>query len=144
MRIIAVIDTNVLVSSLISHGNSPPSRIIDEIFSGSVVPIYNDYLIGEYHEVLSREKFGFKQENVNILLRSIMEYGIRIDTVSSDIVLDDMKDVPIFELLLATHSMNSYLITGNVRNFPKIDNVITPKEATALLDTEEMNENDTQ
>lgn len=140
MRIIAVIDTNVLVSSLISQGDTPPSRIVDEIFRGLVVPVYNDYLINEYREVLSRDKFGFKQENVDFLLKSITEYGIRIDTVSSDLVLDDMKDVPIFEIMLATRSMNSYLITGNVRHFPKMDYVITPKEATVLLETDDSSE----
>ena len=134
MRIIAVIDTNVLVSSLISQKDSPSSRIVDEIFIGSITPVYNDYLIDEYRKVLSREKFGFKQENINILLKSIVEYGIRVETAPSGLILDDMKDVPIFELLLATRSMNPYLITGNVKHFPESGYVITPKEATVILD----------
>ena len=65
-----------------------------------------------------------------------MEYGIKIEMTSSDLKLEDMKDVPIFELLLATSSLNSYLITGNVKHFPKMDNIVTPKEAMELLNRE--------
>lgn len=133
MPITAVIDTNVLVSSFLSDKESPPSRIINEIFNGTIVPMFNDYLLDEYRSVLSREKFGFKKENVHFLLKSIMEYGIRIETVSTVIKLDDMKDVPIFEIVLATRSMNTYLITGNIRHFPKSDYVVTPKEMLDIV-----------
>ena len=135
MTIFAVIDTNVLVSSLITSG-TPPSFVVDEIFKESIIPVYNDYLIAEYLEVLPREKFGFEKENIDYLLKSIMEYGIKIEMTSSDLKLEDMKDVPIFELLLATSSLNSYLITGNVKHFPKMDNIVTPKEAMELLNRE--------
>ena len=133
MPILAVIDTNVLVSSFLSDKESPPSRIINEIFKGTIVPVFSDYLLNEYRTVLSREKFGFEKENVHFLLKSIIEYGIWMEIQSTDLKLDDMKDVPIFEIVLAARSMNTYLITGNVRHFPKSDYVVTPKEMLDIL-----------
>ena len=48
----AVVDTNVLISSMITHDDSSPTvGVLTSIFNGDIVPIYNDYLIAEYLDV---------------------------------------------------------------------------------------------
>lgn len=57
-RIFAVVDTNVLVSALISKSiDSNPMRVFLAIVTERIVPLYNDEILKEYRYVLSREKF---------------------------------------------------------------------------------------
>ena len=60
MKLFAVIDTNVIVSSMITRNPvSPTRRILDEIRDGIIVPMINQDVFEEYTDVLSREKFRF-------------------------------------------------------------------------------------
>lgn len=63
MKIFAVIDTNVLVSALMSrHADSATVLIMDYISAGDIVPIYNEEILQEYYSVLSRDKFKFPKD----------------------------------------------------------------------------------
>ena len=53
-----VIDTNVIVSSLITQNPlSPTTKILDLVFDGLIIPLYHEEILSEYSEVLLREKF---------------------------------------------------------------------------------------
>ncbi|MDE7376554.1 MAG: PIN domain-containing protein [Muribaculaceae bacterium] len=55
-RVYATIDTNVLVSSLFSaQGLSNPALVIKAVLDGTIIPLYNNDIITEYRDVLSRE-----------------------------------------------------------------------------------------
>lgn len=72
----AVIDTNVFVSALITKNPASPTRLVyDYIDSGDIIPLYNDEIIAEYKEVLSRPKFRLSQETINTLLSLVVENG---------------------------------------------------------------------
>ena len=59
-KIYAVIDTNVLVSTLFStNGNSNPGIVINQVLEGNITPLVNPSILQEYREVLSRPKFNF-------------------------------------------------------------------------------------
>ena len=53
---IVVLDTNVLVSGLMSPGN-PPGRIIDFLRAGDITLAIDDRILAEYCAVLARENF---------------------------------------------------------------------------------------
>lgn len=53
-----VIDTNVLVSAMLK-GNSVPGLVLKHVFSGNLIPVFNDKILEEYREVLYRKKFSF-------------------------------------------------------------------------------------
>ena len=56
----AVIDTNVLVSALIATKNeSHPLTVRANVFAGTITPLFNDEIISEYRDVLSREDCPF-------------------------------------------------------------------------------------
>ena len=62
MRVFAVIDTNVIVSALISkHSDSATVLVLESIFHDIVTPIYNDEILNEYSTVLRRSKFNFSE-----------------------------------------------------------------------------------
>ena len=56
VMVYAVIDTNVIVASLLTkHHDSATARVMDAVFSCKVVPLLNDEIIAEYRDVLHRK-----------------------------------------------------------------------------------------
>ena len=53
MKVYAVIDTNVIVSALISKNpESPPVRVLREALCGKIISLYHSDIIAEYTDVL--------------------------------------------------------------------------------------------
>lgn len=132
-EIYAVIDTNVLVSALLpSQGITNPAVILGEIMRGRIIPVYNDEIISEYVEVLSREKFHFRQTSIKTVVNHIKRIGLKVDrTKSWEEVFPDLKDVVFYEVTLSKE--DAYLVTGNIKHFPKKPFVVTPAEMVAIL-----------
>lgn len=132
MTIYAVVDTNVLVSAMLSGKDDAATvQVVSKVLQGEIVPVYRDNIMKEYREVLCRRKFGFSADLVNYLLAAIGKYGIVIEPTPSGITLPDMKDVPFFELVLEMRNDNAYLVTGNIKHFPKKSFIVTPREFLA-------------
>lgn len=114
MRI--VLDTNVLVSGLLNpHG--PPGRIVDLLLAGELAIVYDDRVLAEYGEVLSRPRFGFDSHEIEHILDLIEDDG----TPASVAPLDppdfpDPDGLPFLELAAAIEP--HLLVTGNTRHFP--------------------------
>ena len=116
----AVIDTNVLVSALLSKNESAATvQVMVQLFSGRITPVYSNEIISEYREVLSRKKFKFPSEQINYLLSAIEEFGILVDPTPTDIILPDMKDLPFYEVVMEKRADDAYLVTGNQKHFPQ-------------------------
>jgi len=77
-----VIDTNILVSALISAGGLP-ARIVGLVKGRSVQTRYSDAILEEYRTVLSRPKFNFCTEDVQDLITGIVRIGIPVNTIPS-------------------------------------------------------------
>ena len=70
--IYAVIDTNVLVSAMLTHNEqSATFRIIEAMISNQIIPLYNEEIISEYEDVLHRTKFGFSEADISYYLDSL-------------------------------------------------------------------------
>lgn len=136
-KIYAVIDTNVLVSALLSsEKQSNPFQVLEAIIDDKIVPLFCDEILAEYRSVLSRKKFPFTKELIENVLDLFANNGLSLKRVSSDdYVIPDPKDVVFLEISLAKDE--SYLVTGNIKHFPKIDKVITPAEMVVLLSSME-------
>lgn len=58
MTCYAVIDTNVLVSSLLSKkDDSATVQVLGKVIIGEVIPVYSNVITKEYRKILSRKKF---------------------------------------------------------------------------------------
>ena len=67
-----IIDTNVLVSALLSsHEDSATVRLLMMLLDGRIIPVITDRIFSEYGEVLRRKKFRFPEESVSVLLDEI-------------------------------------------------------------------------
>ena len=130
----AVIDTNVLVSALLSSKeDSATVQVLGKVFQGSIIPVYSNVIAKEYREVLSRKKFGFSGDTIEYLLSAIEKYGLLVDPAPSGITLPDRKDLPFYEVVLEKRDDGAYLVTGNIRHFPEKPFVVTPRELLDIL-----------
>ncbi|MBQ0155685.1 MAG: putative toxin-antitoxin system toxin component, PIN family [Bacteroidales bacterium] len=128
----AVIDTNVFVSALITKNPESPTRLVyDYIDSGDLIPLYNDEIIAEYREVLSRPKFKLRKEIIDTLLSLVVENGISSDRFAYEESMIDEKDRVFYEVSLSVE--DSFLVTGNLKHFPSTPMVVTPFQIVEML-----------
>ena len=128
----AVIVTNVLVSAMITHNAASPTvKVVEAIGQGELVPLYNEEIITEYNDVLSRAKFGFLHLSVARLIRTMMDKGIMMERLSSGETFLDASDAVFYEVALSKEG--SYQVTGNKMHFPKAPIVVTPAEMMEIL-----------
>ncbi len=134
MNCYAVIDTNVLVSALLSSNPGAATvQVLEFIFDGIVTPLFSKDMLREYQEVLLRRKFMFDQAMVNTFLQMICEIGLYIEPESSGVVLKDMKDLPFYEVALSCVHTPKYLVTGNLKHFPQEAFILSPREFISLF-----------
>ena len=128
-----MIDTNVIVSALLDHDReSNPSIILDDILSGIITPLYNDEILSEYRDVLSRDKFSFLKSDIENILNLFLEKGIKVDTtVPVEDTFSDLDDVVFYEVAMSMEG--TYLVTGNIKHFPINSIVVTPAEMVEKL-----------
>ena len=136
MTYYAVIDTNVIVSSMLK-GTSIPGIIVSKALDGPIIPLLNDEILEEYREVLSRNKFGLDESAVNDLIDSLKKRAIYLDRTESEEVFDDPDDVVFYEIVMtARTATEAYLITGNKKNYPVKRFVVTPREMLDIIGEE--------
>ena len=132
-NIYAVIDTNVIVSALLSHNIQSSTYIVfDAILNGKITPIYNEDILNEYLEVLSRDKFPFQKEDIDMVATLIMRSGLKLErTKVIDEIFPDPKDIVFYEVAMSKY--DAYLVTGNIKHFPQKPFVVTPAEMVEIL-----------
>jgi putative PIN family toxin of toxin-antitoxin system len=127
----AVIDTNILVSALLSPSGSP-AKVLDHVLNGNVVMCYDSRMIAEYQEVLLRPKFGFDKKAVSQVIKFVIRSGISIVPVPILNPFEDEDDNMFYEV---AKTAQAYLITGNAKHFPKDSVIIAPHEFLNVIDS---------
>lgn len=128
-----VIDTNIIVSSLLSSKNdSATVQVMEKVFRQEIKPVYSKEIFTEYTNVLNRPKFHFSKELVEYMLSAIKQFGILKEPKETVmVVLPDMKDVPFYRLVL--ESEDTYLVTGNIKHFPQESRIMTARQLIDIL-----------
>lgn len=129
----AVIDTNVIVSAFLKS-NSVPDMLLSFALEGTIVPLLNKEIVTEYREVLMRKKFGFGSEIVNEFIKQLDRVGLYVDAEQIEIDLPDLKDKVFYEIVMEKRKTDdAYLVTGNIKHFPKETFIVTPREMLTLI-----------
>lgn len=131
-----VIDTNVLVSALITRNElSPTVRILRMLAQGKIVPVYSKEILEEYRQVLRREKFKLDGQIVDALIKDIAENGIEITRFKkiTEKILDP-KDVVFYLVTVSSLKENTMLVTGNGKHFPVKPFIVTPAQLVSLIE----------
>ena len=124
-----VVDTNVTVSALI-NSNGTPAKVLAIILNGKVTILFDNRIIFEYKEVLSRKDFGFNAETVNDLIDFFKHEGEFISAEHEKIKFHDAADKKFYEVFKSAKA--HYLITGNTKHFPKEKGIVTPRDFLEL------------
>lgn len=124
----AVIDTNILVSSLLKE-DSYPYAIISMVDAEIITPLLHEDIVNEYIEVLNRSKFNFSKKAVNTIISCILNRGIFLVPSLTEKTFVDPKDKIFYEIVVTARKQSDvYLITGNIKHFPNESFIVSPKE----------------
>jgi uncharacterized protein len=126
----AVVDTNVLVSGLLSPlGNE--ALIILAIHQGRLRPCFTEAIVAEYTEVLARPKFSFPPDEVAALIAMFRRTREVFDSEAAPVASPDPGDT---KFLQCAHTAQAeFIVTGNKRHFPN-----TPYGATHVVNAGEL------
>jgi putative PIN family toxin of toxin-antitoxin system len=119
-----VLDTNILVSSIISE-NSNPYKIMDMVLDEKFSIYYSLEILAEYEDVLYRERLNLDPAKVEYLLDAIKSVGVYVSHKASNISLPDEDDRVFYDVAKAN---GATLITGNGKHFPAEDFILTAAE----------------
>lgn len=115
---LVVLDTNVLVSGLMSE-TGKPGKIIDLALENRFQVAYDDRILGEYEDVLNRPELRIRPARARAVIAHIELTGQRIDaTAMSPEGFDDIDDLPFAEVFLTANAQA--LVTGNLRHFSSL------------------------
>ncbi len=138
MRCYAVLDTNVIVSALLSSkADAATVQVLQKLFSDSFCPVISKEIMAEYTEVLHRAKFHFSPALVEDLLFAIEEKAEYVIPASTGAILPDMKDLPFYEVVMEKRADDAYLVTGNQKHFPAEPFIVTAREFLEILEQNE-------
>jgi putative PIN family toxin of toxin-antitoxin system len=124
-----VLDTNVLVSGILSpHG--PPAAVLRALLTERARLCFDERILSEYRDVLTRGKFAFDRELVTELLSFLEAAGFPVLAQPLDLAMPDPADQMFIEV--AVFSRADFLVTGNAKHFPKSARVgiavVSPRE----------------
>mgnify|MGYP003095944672 CR=1 FL=1 len=109
MKCYAVVDTNVIVSALITKNpDSPPRQVFRAMLTGDIVPLYHPDILAAYEEVLCRKKFHLQVETVRTVVDAIRQFGIEVQPKPTG-------------------------VTGNQKHYPVRHFIVSPAEMVEIL-----------
>ena len=124
----AVLDTNVLVSALLSPFGTP--AIIYRMFlTGMLNLVVSADIIEEYEDVLHRSRLKIQTVDADAVLSAIYQCAETVQPIRSTDALPDEDDRVFYD---TAKTAGAYLITGNKKHFPQAQFVLSPAEFTAI------------
>ena len=134
MKYYAVIDTNVVVSSMLKK-ESVPWLIMNMVDENTIIPLLNQDILNEYIEVITRNKFNFSEASINEIVNRIKEKAIFIKKEQTLEDFIDKDDIVFFEIVMSARStMDAYLITGNMKHYPIRSYIVTPAQMLEIIE----------
>jgi len=127
--LVAVLDTNLVVSAFISPGG-PPARILAALGRRAFVPAYDARIVTEYRVVLTRPRFGLDPADVDRFIHEFMGRGWAVEPSVWTAPMADESDRVFVEVAKGAAAL---LVTGSQRHFPHEPWVVTPSEFWSLL-----------
>jgi putative PIN family toxin of toxin-antitoxin system len=129
-----VLDTNVLVSGILSP-NGPPAAVLRALLTERVTLCFDERIVSEYRDVLTRTRFAFDRELVEELIGFLESAGSPTLATPFAVTLPDPWDQMFVEVAVSSNA--DCLVTGNLRHFPETARagvrVVSPREFLDVL-----------
>jgi len=122
MPVKCVLDTNIILSAMLSDSGYP-ARIFDAVLNKEIKMYFSEDIINEYKDVLSRDYFKISREKIGRAVNIIRKLGIMIIPEKSEFFMKDENDRIFFD---AACNAETWLVTGNIKHYPKKDFILTP------------------
>jgi putative PIN family toxin of toxin-antitoxin system len=122
MIIKAVIDTNVLVSAMLSP-NGIPAKIWDAFLNCEFALCYCSGILEEYRDVLARPRLAVNRADADDALAAVEVCGILISVTKSILSIPDEDDRLFYDTAV---SAGALLVTGNTKHFPRESIILSP------------------
>ncbi len=72
---------------------------------------------------------------IKLTIDTIIKRGFAVDTGPIEDILPDPKDVVFYAVTMEQKKeSDAYLVTGNVKHFPKVNFVVTPREMLDIIE----------
>ena len=107
------------------------------MINGRFTPLWHDNIIDEYSEVFHRDKFQLQEISIQKVLRAVKTYGKYVSQpllIAADEKPTDPDDTIFWQVVMAERKNGAFLITGNIKHFPKRDFVLTPAQMVEMFD----------
>ena len=89
----------------------------------------------EYQAVLHRKKFHFTDDYIDLFLNMIMNHSIYQLPIETLEIPSNPKDVIFYQIVMSSRSKrDTYLVTGNLKDFPIQSFVVTPREMLDIIE----------
>jgi len=144
IKAFVVIDTNVLVSAMLSN-SSAPYGVLELVEKGNLIPIFDKRMLKEHYEVFRYDKFKdprhlITDEMLQNTIYTLVKNGIFIndvETIKQEFydIMPDKDDIPFFEVKESSQEFESMLVTGNTDDYPIPNDgcIVTAKELLVIL-----------
>lgn len=111
-----VLDTNILISALLSPQGSPAQIFLMAILEPDTQLCVSGDIFAEYEEVIRRPRLNRSDCEVANTLRTIREKGLWVKPTEKVHACSDPDDNIFLECAQAVAA--HYLVTGNTKHFP--------------------------
>jgi putative PIN family toxin of toxin-antitoxin system len=109
-----VLDTNVLVSAMLTGGGAP-DQALQLILQGSITLLADSRIFAEYDEVTARPAFRFDPGERRVLLDTLEQIAEPVVAAPIRLTVPDPEDRVFVEVALAGSA--DAIVTGNTRHF---------------------------
>jgi uncharacterized protein len=128
-----VLDTNIVVSGLLSPRGSP-AAILDAATSKQFRCFASDSLIEEYRDVLTRSDLGLDPRRMAKFMKDFRKVALLVVPRVRVSAARDTDDNMVIECALEARA--DFVVTGNTRDFPlsfRGVRIVTPRDFLVVL-----------
>lgn len=112
-----VIDTNVIISALLSS-NGSAARFMGDVFDEKFEVIITESILKEYEDVMKRPKFKIDEDIIQFVLGWMHENALFVEVDEEDYPKDEMPDSEDAVFYVAARCTGALLVTKNIKHYP--------------------------
>jgi len=130
-----VLDTNILISALLSPNGNPAKILALVAVSDEIQLFYSAEILSEYRRALSYPRLSIAEEKKLRVVLLIEAFGTLIEPPTSTMPLPDESDRIFYD---TAHESGAILVTGNTKHYPVEDFIKTPSDFLDMLISDDL------
>lgn len=112
-----VIDTNVIISALLST-NGSAAQFMKDVFDEKYEVILTESIFREYEDVIGREQFNIDEDIQEYILGWFMGHAVFVEVDETDYPEKEMPDPEDAPFYVAARCTGALLVTKNIKHYP--------------------------